>query len=255
MKRYYKCNILKNIIFKHLISHVYRIYFSINLPPKEFKIEEDTKCLILAPHSDDETIGCGGLLLKHPEIFDVYCLTNGFRGIIGNELTYEEKIATRRNEFFSVMDKLGVNYYQFFDDVDDKRLIMRYDKFKKINISQYDYIFIPNILDQHRDHKSVSILLNELLKERPYKKNLKIFMYEVWSALAVPNVFIDIEDVIDKKIELIEMYKSQIQTRDYVNKIRSLNSYRALSVQKEYVETYTRLDVNDFKKICKMYTI
>jgi LmbE family N-acetylglucosaminyl deacetylase len=80
-------------------------------------------------------------------------------------------------------------------------------------------------------------------------------MYEVWSALAVPNVFIDIEDVIDKKIELIEMYKSQIQTRDYVNKIRSLNSYRALSVQKEYVETYTRLDVNDFKKICKMYTI
>ena len=82
MKRYYKCNILKNFIFKHLISHVYRIYFSINLPPKEFKIEKDMKCLILAPHSDDETIGCGGLLLKYPEVFDVYCLTNGFRGII-----------------------------------------------------------------------------------------------------------------------------------------------------------------------------
>ena len=244
---------MKPILFRQLIAHLYRIYFSINLQPKEFEFKENPRCLILAPHADDETIGCGGLLLQHPKWFDVYCLTNGFKGIHG-ELTYEEKIETRKREFSEAMDKAGVNYYHFFSDIDDKRLIMRYDRFKTISIADYDYIFIPNILDQHRDHKSVALLLNELMKERPYKRNVKIVMYEVWTALALPNVFVDIEGTIEAKMDLLKTYVSQNATRNYLDTIRGLNLYRGLNPMKQYAEAYCKLDVSEFKKICKMYS-
>ncbi|MDD3594264.1 MAG: PIG-L family deacetylase [Candidatus Gastranaerophilales bacterium] len=246
---------MRKLIFKNLISHIYRIYFSINLQPRELHFKKDARCLILAPHADDESIGCGGVLLKYPKMFDVYCLTNGFKGVEIPNLTYEEKIEVRKNEFIEAMEKAGVNYYSFFEDVDDKRLIMRYDKFSSINVSHYDYIFIPNILDQHRDHKAVALMLNELLKDKAHKHNVKIVMYEVWTALALPNFFVDIEDVMDAKIELIKTHKSQIATRDYTNKVRGLNSYRALGPQRQYVEAYCVLELNEFKKICKMYSI
>ena len=44
---------------------------------RPFQIEENTKILLLAPHPDDESIGCGGILIKHPNNFKVICLTDG----------------------------------------------------------------------------------------------------------------------------------------------------------------------------------
>lgn len=246
---------MKSLIFKQLISNIYNAYFSINLKPTELKIKKDTKCLLLAPHADDETIGCGGLLLKKPDCFDVYCLTNGFKGIKNTELTYEEKVAIRKREFNAAMEKVGVRMYYFFEDIDDKRLIMRYDRFRTISLSDYDYIFIPNILDQHRDHKAVAVLLKELLGDRPCKKSVKIVMYEVWSSLALPNAYVDIEDVMEAKLELLEIYKSQNATRDYFSAVKGLNAYRGLYPQKSFAEAFCVLDLPEFKKICKMYSL
>jgi len=247
---------IKLLAFKQLIAHLYNIYFSINLKPQALNFKENTKCLLLSPHADDETIGCGGTILQYPSFFDVYCLTNGFKGIKNYpDLTYEDRIAIRKKEFTEAMEKAQVNYYYFFEDIDDKRLVMRYDRFKTINISEYDYIFIPNLLDQQRDHKAVAVLLNELLKDKPHKKDVKIVMYEVWSALALPNAFIDIENTIEDKMKLLETYKSQNETRDYLGTIRGLNLYRGLAINRKYVEAFCMLDISDFKKICKLYSI
>ena len=80
-------------------------------------------------------------------------------------------------------------------------------------------------------------------------------MYEIWSTLAVPNVFVDIENTFEAKMDLLETYVSQNATRDYRGTIKGLNLYRGLSPQRKYAEAFTMLDVSDFKKICKMYTI
>jgi len=243
---------IKSILFKQLISRLYNLYFSVNLTPKELEITDNTKCLLLSPHADDETIGCGGTLLQHSSKFDVYCLTNGFKGIKNPEMTYEERVETRKKEFVEAMEKASVNYFHFFEDIDDKRLVMRYDRFKTINISDFDYIFIPNILDQHRDHKAVAVLLNELLDYKPHKKDVKIVMYEVWQTLALPNAFVNIENTIEDKINLLETYKSQNATRNYTETIRGLNLYRGLTPRCKYAEAFTVLDINEFKKICKV---
>ena len=246
---------MRQLIFKQFISKIYNSLFSVNLQPEELNITDKTRCLLLAPHADDETIACGGLMLKHPQKFDVYCLTNGFKNVKGTTLSYEEKVAVRKKEFLAAMEKANVNYYHFFEDIDSKRLIMRYDRFRTISLSDYDYIFIPNILDQNRDHKAVAILLNELLKERPFKKSVKIVMYEVWSSLAIPNAFVNIEDTIDAKVELLKTYQSQLATKDFITPMKSLNQYRGFSAGCKYAESYCVMDLSDFDKICKMYNL
>ena len=44
--------------------------------PKPLQIQSTDKILILAPHADDESIGCGGLLLKYGSQVEAICITN-----------------------------------------------------------------------------------------------------------------------------------------------------------------------------------
>ena len=246
---------MRQLIFKQFISKIYDSFFSVDLSSQELKITDKTRCLLLASHASEETISCGGLMLKYPQNFDVYCLTNGFKDVQVATLTYEEKVALRKKEFLTAMEKANVNYYHFFEDIDSKRLIMRYDRFKTISLSDYDYIFIPNILDKNRDNKSVAILLNELLKERPFKKTVKIVMFELWSSLATPNAFSNIDDTIEAKIELLKTYQSQLATKDYIKPMKALNQYRGFEANCDFAESYCVFDLDDFNKICKMYNL
>lgn len=59
------------------------------------------KICILAPHADDESIGCGGLLAKYGSQCDVILLTDG--RLNGNGNTPEETVKIREAEFAAVM--------------------------------------------------------------------------------------------------------------------------------------------------------
>lgn len=239
---------LKKFLFKRILPKIHKLYLSVNLKIKEIEIPSESKCLCLAPHADDESIGCGGLLVKYPDNFDVICLTDGRKGV--KEKSAEEAIKIRKEEFSSAMKKACIKSFEFFD-ITDKQLIEGYEKFKTIDISKYDYIFIPNLLDQHPDHKAVSILLRQLLKESKPKDNLQIAFYEVWSTLALPNVFLDISDVIEKKRELINSHKSQVELKNYTDKAIALNCYRGLLRDRDYAEAFCVVDVNTFFQMCK----
>lgn len=239
---------LKKLLFNKLLPNIYRFYLSINLKTKKIVFEENSKCLCIAPHADDESIGMGGTLYKYPKNFKVICLTNGIKGI--KNLTPEEAITKRKEEFSNAMKIASISDFEFLD-IDDKHIISEYAKFEQIDISNYDYIFVPNILDQHVDHKSVALNLNRLLKDKPHKKNVQILFYEVWSALPIPNAYVDISTCINEKKEMINAHVSQVEVKDYTSKAISLNSYRGLPHDLAYVEAFTLLDIDSFKKICK----
>ena len=74
-------------------------------------------------------------------------------------------------------------------------------------------------------------------------------MYEVWATLALPNKSVDIEEQIEIKKAMIQSYKSQIEQRDYFTPIIGLSMYRAQQLNKKYVEDFTLLKVDEFKKL------
>ena len=210
------------------------------IDPEELIIQPEEKCLILAPHFDDETFGCGGLLIKYPHNVHIICLTDGKFGTVQNN--NEEIVNIRKKEFISVMEELGIISYEFLD-IQDGKLIFNYEKFKQIDISDYDYF------ENHKDHKAVTKLLQQLLKEKKYKKSLKIVSYEIWSAMTMPNYFIDITKIVRKKREIIQLYASQNKNLWFFRGIISLNVYRGMLVNRGCAEMYTVLDVNTFKKV------
>ena len=243
---------MKTFLFKYLISRVYNLIFSAKIQSETLNFKPTDRCLLLAGKTEDIFSGLGGSVIKNSDKFSVYSLTNGFREIIDNAMTYEEKVDLRKKEFHSAIEKANIGFGEFFEDVDQGRLIMRYDKFKSIIISNYDYIFVPNLLEPDKDNKSIAIMLNELLKERPYKKHAKIILYEVASTLPMPNCFIDIEDVLDKKLEIINGLNQKGET-GFSENIKCLNKFRGAAAHRNYAEALCVLSIEEFKKVCKLY--
>ena len=241
---------MRKFLYKYVVARFYHILFGTNISLQELDLT-DKKCLCIAPHPDDESIGMGGTLAKYNENIDVICMTDGSRA--GSVLSKEELIRKRADEFNNAMKTGNIKNYKMLN-MPDKQLIMNaYDN--QIDISEYDYIFIPDILDQHRDHKSVSAYINLLLKKKKHKKELKIAFYEVWQALALPNYFVDISGFKDIKKAMINAHESQVKDYDYTNKALALNFYRGLAKKKEYAEVFMVMDLKLFRKISKACSI
>lgn len=243
-------NLIKSKIFKKIFNKFNKFSASVNLKPTELNLQ-DKKCLCLVPHPDDESIGMGGVLALFGQNFDVILLTDGRKGI--KDKAPEEVTAIRQEEFKNAMQIANVQNHSFLN-VEDKKLLSGFESFKAIDISTYDYIFVPNIIDQHPDHKAVSLLLCELFKSGTnYKKDLKIVMYEVWSTLGITNAYVDISDVVETKKAMINCYKSQTEQKDYVYHALGLNQYRGMFKDKKFVEAFVELGISEFQNLCEIY--
>jgi len=220
-------------IHRFLLNKIFKPFVNMNVKPLPFELIKGTKCLLIAPHPDDESIGCGGILNLYPNCFDVVCLTHGNNPV-------------RHEEFEKAMKIISPNNYGMMN-LYDKDVISGYNEFRNIPVCEYDYIFVPYIYDQHRDHKAVSIHLKRLLDEEDIKpkKTLKIVFYEVWSAINTPNYYTDISSVITKKILCISQHKSQ-DGAGFAKRITGLNSYRGMQKNSEYAEAFLVLNYIDF---------
>ena len=209
--------------WKHVLMEKY-------LPTeKSIVIKNDTKCLVIAPHPDDETIGCGGIMLKYKSIFDCAVLASAG---VGKDKTEAEKLANVRiKEFLSVMKKAGIKNHWIFKTFGVPPMYRQIRKnlrnyFKTLDIKKYDYIFVPHPNDNHREHKYISrYIVKRLLRHNGYKRNLKICYYGIWTPLIGATHFEDITKFKDKKYDLLKIYKSQNKTVYYPDMADGLNKY------------------------------
>ena len=197
------------------------------------QIKPQARILILAPHADDETIGCGGLLLKYGAQCDVVLLTDGRHG--DSSVPPNEMINIRKKEFEEVMVHYAVRNVRLLN-VEDGKLIDHFKDFSTLEFKEYDYVFMPHPMDFHKDHVAVSCLFKRLCKTRPFKG--QVVYYEIWNTLARPTHYIDISDVVEEKRRLINLYASQIKNIDYASRILGLNHYRGLRHHIEYEEDF-----------------
>lgn len=193
-------------------------------------IKETDRILVVAPHPDDESIGCGGLIASYGRQCDVLLVTDGY-----NRKTGDPSIAgTREKEFIRAMELAGVGKYTCLR-IPEGEIPQNSDKIKAVDLGGYKYVFVPNKYENHRDHRAVYKAFKRLTggKKRPV-----LCEYEVWTALRETNLIHDISAVAEKKIDMIKCHESQIGDLDYVGMIMGLAAYRGRQRGMEYAEAY-----------------
>jgi len=208
-------------------------------------LSENDRILIVSPHPDDESIGCGGLLSKFRDKCDILLVTDGAPNKPGNE----ERKNTRLSEFKNAAQMCCARNVFYFH-ICELEIPSNFKKFLDFDYSKYKYIFVPNKYEVVRDHKHTYNSIKKAMKKKHC--NAKLLEYEVWTTIRHPNVKLDISDVVDKKSELIKKHQSQIKDLDYVSMILGLNSYRGKSHGCDYAEYFYSADVAFKEKLKKI---
>lgn len=229
-------------------------YFKGVLVPQEIDINQFKKVVVIAPHQDDEAIGCGGLLcaLAHKNIqIDLVFVTDGRP----TTADWRENVATRSQEAHQAAALLQANVYELnVNNVTLETNQEQFDQLKSIVSNDYDAIFTVWPLDYPPKHRYVNALLNQALKN--VAADLQVFCYAVHSAL-LPNVFFDYTEIFEEKQKLIEVYKSQLAYQNYTHISAGLDSWNSRQIprsnEKRYVELYTQIPLKEWKKIMKLY--
>lgn len=197
--------------------------------------------LIIAPHADDEIIGCGATIAKHihkGDIVSIIIATNAFEG--APELFSKESIEIVRKEATEAHKLLGVQNTFFLDF--PAPALNAFPEFKiSIKLSEIFSevkpvtMYIPHPGDIHQDHKA--LYRASLVAARPqFNYSIKnIYCYETlseteWAPLQekpfVPNHFVNVTDFFDKKIEAFKCFETQIKQFPHP---RSLEAFEALA--------------------------
>lgn len=209
---------------------------------KELEIHEDDKLLIIAPHPDDECIGCGGILLAYPQKCTVWVLTDGGKGCPGEN---ESSVALKREkEFLSEMSYLGITDFCMFH-LEDGKLEIADRPYNEVDLCNFTKIFVPAEYDVHRDHRVAYRMIKESLSGNT--TSTELYQYEISSALVNTTHFLDITTNIEKKEKLIEFHSSQIKEFDYIDLFKSINRYRAITLDRriKYAEAYSLKNFRD----------
>ncbi|MFH1617159.1 MAG: PIG-L deacetylase family protein [Candidatus Margulisiibacteriota bacterium] len=193
------------------------------------------KVLIIAPHPDDEVLGCGGTIAKHAAAGDEVFLC-----VVTQAYTpdwAQEFIERRPKEIKASSDILGIK-----DVVSLGLPTVKLDTLPQKDLNKAvgeivkkfkpDIAYIPFKGDLNRDHRL--IFESCLVALRPYSGAKKILAYEIPSETEwgdpiehfAPNVFVDISSTFEKKARALNIYSSEI--KDFPHP-RSLENIEALA--------------------------
>lgn len=238
-----KTNIIKKINYNKFV-----FYFLFGLKSRfgQFKININTKCLVLAQYPGAETKGLGGLIAQFPKNFEILCLTNG-SSLLEN-FDPVESAGIKRQQFTDVMKMTRVKGYKIFD-IDDKTLKNHYSTFKKVDISEADYIFIPNVYDNNIDTIALLKHFKQILKDKEHKPELKIVMFESDFPLCTLDYFVNISPIIETKKKMLRQYYPEDKFPNLAERITGINAFRAIQHNLEYCEAFMAFSVDEFLKI------
>lgn len=199
------------------------------------------KILIVAAHPDDEILGCGGTVASMVEKgYEAYSLILG-EGITSrnNEAESEireDQIQDLKQQMLRANEVIGVKKVYNFDFPDNRfDSISLLDLIKKVEEikSQImpDIIFTHFKNDLNIDHRKT--LEAVLTASRPMKEETvkTIYSFEVLSSTEwnypttfSPNVFFDISNYLDKKINAMKCYKNELRNYPHPRSIEMIRN-------------------------------
>jgi LmbE family N-acetylglucosaminyl deacetylase len=197
--------------------------------------------LVVAPHPDDESIGCGGSLALHREQGDritALFLTSGELGL--KQFTPEEAWRIREAETQAAAQVLGIRQLRFLRAPDwflaDHIDSLLPDVRRMFDELAPNYVYVPHSNEWHPDHKAAATIVSSVVAEKGITAEIRSF--EVWTPLTFFQELRDITSVMDRKLRAIRCHDSQLQDIRYDDAIAGLNRYRGAIARCQYAEVF-----------------
>ncbi|MCM8780894.1 MAG: PIG-L family deacetylase [Candidatus Omnitrophica bacterium] len=197
--------------------------------------------LAIGAHPDDIEFGCGGTLIKYTgsghNVFLLVLSDGSFGG----------DAETRRSEQRQAAQFLGARelFWGNFRDteiVDNRDLILKIEEI--IHKTKPDIVFFNYPEDVHQDHRALAqagVSATRYIRE--------VLFYEVPTTQRFePDIFVDIQNVLDKKLELLKIHASQIDKTRVENltileSAQSCANFRGFQGRVKYAEGFKALRV------------
>lgn len=210
--------------------------------------------LVIAPHADDEILGVGGTIAKFIDKgANVYvCITSrGFSPYFSEEIV--EHVLEEAKECHKFLNIVQTFFLDFPASMleHSNRSDMIGKLYKVIEEVKPEIVFIPHFGDMQKDHKIIAESAMVALRPKYNHKVQLIYAYETVSETEwniphstnsfIPNVYIDISEYLDIKLDAMRKYHSQLS--DFpglrsIETIKSLAKYRGSIVNVNAAESF-----------------
>ena len=180
--------------------------------------------VVFAPHPDDETLGCGGALLKHIAAGDsVHWVIATSTGPV--EGFSKDQVNLRNQEIEQVASTYGfagvhpLGFQTMSLDMVPKRDLIR-SMSTVVQSVGAQVLYLPYRNDAHSDHAAVFDAAVACAKTFRYPSVRSVRVYETLSETEFgirpedpgfrPNLFIDISPFLEHKIKIMNIYASEM---------------------------------------------
>jgi LmbE family N-acetylglucosaminyl deacetylase len=209
--------------------------------------------LVLAPHPDDEIIGCGGTLHRLIQAGAKVTAIHATDGSDSAALSFRpdnERQTVRLREAESVGRRIGFEKMEFWRE-DNRAFGYRPELVERLVTSieslQPALIFTPFVTDFHPDHQTLNRILSDALRSARILLDGSVLSYEVWS-LTPGNVYCDVTEVMSEVAALLLLYTTAMRVDDFVHFCESRNYDHALKYagRPGYAEVFFETSPGDF---------
>lgn len=199
------------------------------------------KVLVIAPHADDEVLGVGGTIAKYAEAgaqVDVCIVTAGQEPMFSREV-----ISAIRGEALAAHSLLGVRESIFLElpavllsEIPKHELNAKLCQV--IGRVKPDVVYIPHFGDMHHDHALVAQAVMVAVRPVNGCAVKEVYSYETLSESEwnvphaanafLPNTYISISAQLEKKLEAMACYQSQLKEFPHPRSTKALKALASL---------------------------
>jgi LmbE family N-acetylglucosaminyl deacetylase len=201
-----------------------------------------SKVLVIAPHLDDEALGCGGTIIKHSAAGDEVYVAFVAHRVYDHEYN-DQKMQEELAHMEEAMKILGYKEYAYLAFPDERlnlqirEIIIELEKYLK-NLKP-EFVYSPFYQDNSLDHRAVADAVRIIM--RPASANFvkRWMLYETASTTEQspplsgtvfhPNYYVDISGCMEKKLEATSCY--EFETKEFPHP-RSPEALKALAVKR-----------------------
>lgn len=193
--------------------------------PMAFTADKPIRIIAFGAHPDDCDLGAGGLAIKYAALGDKVKFVSLTNGDAGHQSQHGEELARRRRAEAQEAGRRSGIEYEVLDNHDGKllpTLEVREQVIREIRQWKADIVIAPRPNDYHPDHRYTGVLVQDasymvivpaLVPDTPPLSRNPIFLYYSDRFTRPqpfrPDIVISIDDVFDKKINMLDAHVSQ----------------------------------------------